>query len=160
MPNIYGISTEDRVLTSSFFAFRRSSVSFLLIVLPISRFFVAGNLSKQASLPHACLDSDVTACHQELSVDSTIWQQHLMQRWRRIDRLTTTPTQNKFETKVLLLILIHLYVSNIRCKWHSMTPLGKFAPLRQWSAPLTSIGQPIHVCHIIFKQTHAHYMAI
>jgi len=49
MPNIYGISTEDRVLTSSFFAFRRSSVSFPLIVLPISPFFVHGNLSKQAA---------------------------------------------------------------------------------------------------------------
>jgi len=40
-----------------------------------------------------------------------------------VDRLTTTPTRNKFGTKVLLLIMVHLYINNIHCKWHSIPPM-------------------------------------
>jgi len=57
-----------------------------------------------------------------------------------IDRLTTTPTQNKFGTKVLLLIMIHLYMNNIHCKWHSIPPMRFSATCVQRKSIVYKLG--------------------
>jgi len=68
-----------------------------------------------------------------------------------IDQLMASPTQNKFETKVLWLILKHIRTSNIWCKWHPMTTTGEFFTLPQSLLPYISIEKPILVCNITYK---------
>jgi len=60
----------------------------------------------------------------------------------RLDRLTTAPTRNKYDTKVLLQILKHPHTDNICCKWH---PLEFFYSM-------SKIVTIIHYMHIMIKQ--------